>query len=75
MPFAQVNGGQLPAHVLPFCGAAALLAALLPVAAFFLARAETRLRERPAAANAPQVLGVAASWHVHLIIGVSIAQP
>jgi OPT oligopeptide transporter protein len=31
-----VNGGRLPEHVLPFCGAAALLAAALPLGAFVL---------------------------------------
>ena len=58
---AQVNGGQLPSHVLPFCAAAAVLAALLPIAAFFLTRAEACLRERPAVANAPQVHDAAMS--------------
>ena len=39
---AQVNGGELPPHVLPFCGVAALLAACLPLATFFLLRASER---------------------------------
>ena len=48
----QVNGGQLPPHVVPYCTAAAVLAALLPVAAFFLGRASAKLQERPALAQA-----------------------
>lgn len=32
----QVNGGQLPSHVLPFCIASAALAAMLPLASFFI---------------------------------------
>lgn len=32
----QVNGGQLPSHVLPFCIASAVLAAMLPLASFFI---------------------------------------
>lgn len=48
----QVNGGQLPPHVVPFCAVAAVLAALLPVAAFFLGRASARLQECPALAQA-----------------------
>lgn len=31
-----VNGGQLPSHVLPFCIASAALAAMLPLASFFI---------------------------------------
>ena len=34
----QVNGGQLPPHVLPFCCAAGALAALLPISSFLLQR-------------------------------------
>ena len=48
----QVNGGQLPPHVVPYCAAAAVLAALLPVAAFFLGRASAKLAEPPALAQA-----------------------
>lgn len=47
----QVNGGQLPPHVVPYCAVAAVLAALLPVAAFFLGRASAKLQERPALAQ------------------------
>ena len=43
-PF-QVNGGALPPHVVPFCAVAAVLAAILPVASFFLARASTQMQE------------------------------
>ena len=32
----QVNGGQLPSHVLPFCIASAILAAMLPLASFLI---------------------------------------
>ena len=32
----QVNGGQLPSHVLPFCIASAALAAMLPLAGYFI---------------------------------------
>ena len=32
----QVNGGELPSHVLPFCIASAALAATLPLASFFI---------------------------------------
>ena len=43
---ALVNGGSLPPHVLPFCGAAALCAAALPACAFLLQRAQaTSMRE------------------------------
>lgn len=31
-----MNGGQLPSHVLPFCVASAALAAMLPLASFFV---------------------------------------
>ena len=48
----QVNGGQLPPHVVPYCAVAAVLAALLPVAAFFLGRASAKLQERPALTQA-----------------------
>ena len=48
----QVNGGQLPPHVVPYCAVAAVLAALLPVAAFFLGRASAKLQECPALAQA-----------------------
>ena len=36
LPELQVNGGQLPSHVLPFCIASAGLAAMLPLASFFI---------------------------------------
>ena len=59
---AQVNGGQLPPHVLPYCAGAALLAACLPVAAFFLTRAEAHLRE--AVHHAPQVCPAHRDMHL-----------
>lgn len=34
--WVQVNGGQLPSHVIPFCIAAFGLAAMLPLASFFI---------------------------------------
>lgn len=40
----QVNGGQLPPHVVPFCIVAAAVAACLPLGAFFLQRASLRLQ-------------------------------
>ena len=39
----QVNGGQLPPHVLPFCCAAGALAALLPISSFLLQRHRDQL--------------------------------
>ena len=45
---AQVNGGDLPPHVVPYCAVAAVLAALLPVATFFISRASAKLQECPA---------------------------
>ena len=44
MTMLQVNGGQLPPHVVPFCIVAAAVAACLPLAAFFLQRASLRLQ-------------------------------
>jgi Na+(H+)/acetate symporter ActP len=41
----QVNGGKLPPHVVPFCIAAAALAACLPIAALLLMRASIRLSD------------------------------
>jgi len=41
----QVNGGTLPPHVIPFCAVAAVLAAILPVAAFFISRASAQMQE------------------------------
>ena len=38
--------------MVPYCAVAAVLAALLPVAAFFLGRASAKLQERPALAQA-----------------------
>ena len=35
MPF-QVNGGRLPSNVLPFCAAAAALAAMLPLISYLI---------------------------------------
>ena len=49
-PDAQVNGGQLPPHVVPYAAAAAVLAACIPLAAFLLTRAEARMS---AAGEAP----------------------
>lgn len=36
MSVLQVNGGQLPSHVLPFCIVSAGLAAMLPLASFLI---------------------------------------
>lgn len=41
---AQVNGGALPPHVIPFCAVAAVLAAIMPVASFLLSRASAQLQ-------------------------------
>lgn len=41
----QVNGGKLPEHVVPFCGAAAVLSGLIPPIALLLETLET-LSER-----------------------------
>ena len=48
----QVNGGALPSHVVPYCAVAAVLAALLPIAAFFISRASAQYQQCPAAAKA-----------------------
>ena len=43
----QVNGGELPPHVLPFCAAGGAAAAVVAIAAFLLQRASQRLEEDP----------------------------
>lgn len=46
----QVNGGQLPSHVLPFCIASAGLAAMLPLASFFI---HTTSKDADAVSSSP----------------------
>ncbi|KAL3133453.1 OPT superfamily [Trebouxia sp. C0009 RCD-2024] len=45
-----VNGGQLPSHVLPFCIASAGLAAMLPLASFFI---HTTSKDADAVSSSP----------------------
>lgn len=45
--FYQVNGGQLPPHVVPFCIVAAAIAACLPVAAHCLSRVSLQAQLQP----------------------------
>jgi len=78
---AQVNGGQLPPHVLPYAVVGAAAAAFLAVATFLLQRASARLAEAPAADLAPGTAarraraaarGGAAAWAVPSGIGVAV---
>ena len=43
----QVNGGELPPHVLPFCAVGGAAAAVVAIAAFLLQRASQRASEAP----------------------------
>ncbi len=44
----QVNGGELPPHVLPFCAVGGAAAALLAIATFLLQRTSQQMSEAPA---------------------------
>ena len=64
-----MNGGALPSHVVPYCAVAAVLAALLPIAAFFISRASAQYQQCPAAARAKVIdlqslLSASASWKI-----------
>ena len=74
----QVNGGELPPHVLPFCAAGGAAAALLAIAAFFLQRATQRMADAPAVESAGRwrarraAVVSAAEWAIPSGIGVAV---
>ncbi|KAK9902795.1 hypothetical protein WJX75_006292 [Coccomyxa subellipsoidea] len=67
-----VNGGELPEHVVPFCIVAAVVAACLPLAAFFLQRASLRLQlEGTQPQNVPQ----GRAWRRKLLTAAEVVLP
>ena len=78
---SQVNGGNLPPHVLPYCAVGAAAAAVLSIATFLLQRASQQLSELPAtelSASAERwrsrraAIVAAAEWAIPSGIGVAV---
>ena len=70
----QVNGGELPPHVLPFCAVGGAAAAVVAIAAFLLQRASQRMSEAQAIEISVNIPESAARWRTRRAAAVAAAE-